>query len=95
METSGVRSTGADTPQVIGRAGRAPWRIAVAALVAGTVLLAAGCSDDKSPSWQGGGQGSATNSAGAPSPTPTLSTVAVTQPAADADEPGPHLEFPG
>jgi lipoprotein-anchoring transpeptidase ErfK/SrfK len=85
METSGVRSTGADAPRATGRAGRTPWRIVAAALVAGTVLLAAGCSGDKSPSWQGGSQGNGgANSAGSPSPKPTQSTVAVTQPAADA-----------
>src|SRR4051794_12132917 len=84
METSGVRSTGADAPRSAGRAGRAPWRILAAALVAGTVLLAAGCSDDKSPSWQGGSQGSGAKSS--PSPKPTLSTVAVIQPATDAKD---------
>jgi lipoprotein-anchoring transpeptidase ErfK/SrfK len=84
METSGVRSTGADAPRATGRAGRAPWRIVAAALVAGAVLLAAGCSGDKSASWQGGSQGKDGNSAQSPSPKPTLSTVAVVQPAADA-----------
>jgi len=54
-----------------------------AALVAGTMLLAAGCSGDKSPSWEGG-QGNGANAADSPSPKPTLSTVAVTQPAAGA-----------
>jgi lipoprotein-anchoring transpeptidase ErfK/SrfK len=55
-----------------------------AALVVGTVLLAAGCSGDKSASWQGGAQGKGADSAKSPSPKPTLSTVAVVQPAADA-----------
>jgi lipoprotein-anchoring transpeptidase ErfK/SrfK len=84
METSGVRSTGAGAPRATGRAGRAPWRIVAAALVAGAVLLAAGCSGDKAASWQGGAQGKDGNSAQSPSPKPTLSTVAVVQPAADA-----------
>jgi lipoprotein-anchoring transpeptidase ErfK/SrfK len=86
METSGVRATGAGAPRATGRAGRAPWRIVAAALVAGTVLLAAGCSGGKSPSWQGGSQGNGGNSTDSqsPSPSPTLSTVAVVQPAADA-----------
>jgi lipoprotein-anchoring transpeptidase ErfK/SrfK len=89
METSGVGSTGAVAPRRTGRAGRAPWRIVAAALVAGTVLLVAGCDGDKSPSWQGGGsQGSkgGTSSAQSPSPKPTESTVAVTQPAAAAKD---------
>jgi lipoprotein-anchoring transpeptidase ErfK/SrfK len=71
MQTSGVH------------AGRRPWRIVVTALVAGTVLLAAGCTSDKSPSWNGGTPG---GTAKAPSPSPTESTVAVTQPAADAKD---------
>ena len=68
---------------------RRPWRVAAAALIAGTVLLSSGCGHgDKSPSWQGGGNdssqaGGGTNSA-APSPSPTLSTVAVVSPKADA-----------
>jgi lipoprotein-anchoring transpeptidase ErfK/SrfK len=69
--------------------GRRPWRIVAAALVAGTVLLSAGCNGEKSPSWQGGGSqnngnGSGSSDNGSPSPKPTLSTVAVTTPAADA-----------
>jgi lipoprotein-anchoring transpeptidase ErfK/SrfK len=88
METSGVRSAGADgAPQLNGRAGRRPWRIVTAALAAGVVLLSAGCSGgDESPSWQGGSQGGSGSGAKAqsPSPKPTLSTVAVTQPVADA-----------
>jgi lipoprotein-anchoring transpeptidase ErfK/SrfK len=86
METTGVRTTGADAPRASGRAGRAPWRIVAAALVAGAVLLAAGCSGDKSPSWQGGSQGNGGNSTESPSPSPTLSTVAVIQPAAGAQD---------
>jgi lipoprotein-anchoring transpeptidase ErfK/SrfK len=80
METSGVRSAGAGAPRVTGRAGRRPWRIVTAALVAGTVLLAAGCSGGKSPSWNGGSQGNT------PSPQPSASTVAVIQPAANAKD---------
>ena len=86
METSGVRSTGADVLRATGRAGRRPWRIAAAALVACAVLLTAGCSGDKSPSWQGGSQGNGESPDKSPSPEPTLSTVAVTQPAADAKD---------
>ncbi|WP_203816158.1 L,D-transpeptidase [Paractinoplanes ferrugineus] len=69
---------------------RRPWRVAAAALIAGTVLLSSGCGHgDKSPSWQGGGEsaqaggGAATS---APAPEPTLSTVAVTSPAAEAKD---------
>jgi lipoprotein-anchoring transpeptidase ErfK/SrfK len=71
METSGVRRS---------------WRMVAAALVAGTVLLSAGCNGDESPSWQGGSQGTGSDGTGknAPSPTPTQSTVAVTEPAANA-----------
>jgi lipoprotein-anchoring transpeptidase ErfK/SrfK len=73
---------------VTGPAGRR-WRTAAAALVAASVLLSAGCSgDDKSasPSWQGAAQdgGASAPASGEPSPQPTLSTVAVTSPAADA-----------
>jgi lipoprotein-anchoring transpeptidase ErfK/SrfK len=57
-----------------------------AALVAGTVLLSAGCNGGKSPSWQGGSQGNGSGGTdkNTPSPAPTLSTVAVTEPAANA-----------
>ncbi|MEV6299661.1 Ig-like domain-containing protein [Actinoplanes sp. NPDC051861] len=67
------------------RAGhRRRWRTAVVALLAGTLLLTAACSGgDDSPSWQGGGDGAASE---APSPEPTLSTVAVTSPALDATD---------
>jgi lipoprotein-anchoring transpeptidase ErfK/SrfK len=65
---------------------RRPWRMAAAALTAGTVLLASGCGHgDKSPSWQGGSQaGGGAAASQSPSPAPTLSTVAVVSPAADA-----------
>ena len=65
------------------RGGRRPWRIAVAALAAGVVLLSAGCSGDKTPAWQGGSQ-SGGSQAGSPAPKP--STVAVTTPAANAKD---------
>jgi lipoprotein-anchoring transpeptidase ErfK/SrfK len=89
METSGDRPAGVDqASRTVGRTGRRPWRIVAAALVAGTVLLSAGCNGGKSPSWQGGSQGSGSGSGssdnGSPSPKPTLSTVAVTEPAANA-----------
>ncbi|WP_199515384.1 L,D-transpeptidase [Nucisporomicrobium flavum] len=76
-------------PGVTGPAGRRRWRTSAVALVAASVLLSAGCSgDDKSgsPSWQGGSQGgdASPGASGAPSPAPTLSTVAVTSPAAEA-----------
>jgi len=80
METSGVRSAGADAPGATGRTDRRRWRTAVAALVAGAVLLSA-CSGDKSPSWKSGAQAGASASA---SPEPPPSTVAVIQPAANA-----------
>jgi lipoprotein-anchoring transpeptidase ErfK/SrfK len=87
MGLRGERSTGVDALRVTGRTGLRPWRVVVAALVAASVLVSAGCSGDKSdsPSWQGGGQdaGSASQS---PSPQPTLSTVAVTSPAANAKD---------
>ncbi|MFC3992899.1 L,D-transpeptidase [Actinoplanes siamensis] len=66
--------------------GRRRLRATFVALLAGSLLFTAACSD-KSPSWQGGsGSGSGGDSAAgtaesaAPSPTPTLSTVAVTSP---------------
>jgi lipoprotein-anchoring transpeptidase ErfK/SrfK len=68
---------------------RRPWRVAAAALAAGTVLLSAGCGGgDKTPSWQGGGSQGSSQAAGgdasAPAPSPTLSTVAVVSPATGA-----------
>jgi lipoprotein-anchoring transpeptidase ErfK/SrfK len=63
------------------RAGRGRWRQIAAALAAGAVLLTAGCSGDKGPTWQGGTQGGSGPSA---SPAPPQSTVAVTSPEADA-----------
>jgi lipoprotein-anchoring transpeptidase ErfK/SrfK len=68
---------------------RRPWRVAAAALIAGTVLLSSGCGHgDKSPTWQGGGESAQADggSTSAPAPEPTLSTVAVTTPAADAKD---------
>jgi len=55
-------------------------------LAAASVLVSAACSGDKSdsPSWQGGGQDA--GASGSPSPQPTLSTVAVTLPAANATD---------
>jgi lipoprotein-anchoring transpeptidase ErfK/SrfK len=85
METSGDRSASAQAARVTGRAGRRPWRIVAAALVAGTVLLSAGCSGDK-PSWKSGSQGTGTGSSASPSPAPPPSTVAVTQPKPDATD---------
>jgi lipoprotein-anchoring transpeptidase ErfK/SrfK len=89
MGFRGERPTGADAPRLTGPVGRRPWRVALTALVAATVLVTAGCSGDKAetPSWQGGGQsGDASAPAGAPAPQPTLSTVAVTSPAANATD---------
>jgi len=83
METSGDRPPGSDAPQLTARAGRRPWRIVAAALVVGALLLA-GCSGDKSPSWQGGSQAGGSGARQSPSPKPTQSTVAVTQPTAGA-----------
>nr|WP_296074291.1 Ig-like domain-containing protein [uncultured Actinoplanes sp.] len=64
------------------------WRLAAIALVAGSVLLSSGCGDGKKASWQGGAEpgSSAGAPAGDPSPAPTLSTVAVTSPAANATD---------
>jgi lipoprotein-anchoring transpeptidase ErfK/SrfK len=65
-------------------AGRSRWRQIAAALAAGAVLLTAGCSGDKGPTWQGGSQGDGAGSTAAASPAPPQSTVAVTSPEADA-----------
>ena len=61
-----------------GTSGRRPWRVVVATLAAATLLLSAGCGG-AGPSWHGG-----TGPSGAGSPTPKPSTVAVTEPAANA-----------
>jgi len=61
-----------------------PWRIAVAALAATTVLMSAGCSGDDTPAWQGGSQGGGSQGGASASPAPPLSTVAVTTPAPNA-----------
>jgi lipoprotein-anchoring transpeptidase ErfK/SrfK len=74
MQTSGVR------------AGRRPWRIMAAALATGVVLLGAGCSSGHGASGAGGSGGAAGNSAGLPSPQASGSTVAVTEPAANATD---------
>ncbi len=80
MVTSDVRSTGSTRP-----AGRGRWRAVLAATAAGAVLLGAGCSGDKSPSWQGGSSGDGGSASAPPtSPAPPQSTVAVTSPKADA-----------
>ena len=82
MKMDGNRSAERSTPA--GRRGRGRLRLAVATVLAGSLLLTAACSEDK-PSWQGGGstpQG--TTGSQAPAAEPTLSTVAVTSPAADA-----------
>jgi lipoprotein-anchoring transpeptidase ErfK/SrfK len=68
---------------------RRPWQLAGIALLAGTVLLASGCSHgDKPAAWQGGGgsqqSAGAKTDDGAPAPAPTQSTVAVISPQADA-----------
>nr|WP_238488590.1 Ig-like domain-containing protein [Actinoplanes flavus] len=53
-------------------------------MLTGTLLLTAACSGGKDePSWEGGGD-KAAGASSAPSAAPTLSTVAVTSPAADA-----------
>ena len=71
------------------------WRLAAITVIAGSVLLSSGCGDGdkKSSSWQGGAQpGSSAGAPGGqgdePSPAPTLSTVAVTSPAAEAKDVG-------
>ncbi|HEX8345388.1 MAG TPA: Ig-like domain-containing protein [Actinoplanes sp.] len=67
---------------------RRPWRTAAAALVAGAVLLTGACSgDEKSPSWQGGGQaqgqpGDAPRAS--PAPAEPQTTALITAPAAEA-----------
>jgi lipoprotein-anchoring transpeptidase ErfK/SrfK len=94
MEEDGRRDDGAVRGimgfrgDVTGPVGRRSWRVTAAALLAVSVLVTAGCSGDKddSPSWQGGPQAGASAGADAPSPQPTLSTVAVTSPAADAKD---------
>ena len=80
METGGVRSAVGSAPPVSGAGGRLRWRVLVAVFLAAAVLVSAGCSGHRSPSWQSGsGAGS-----GSPSPKPTLATVAVIQPAPNA-----------
>jgi lipoprotein-anchoring transpeptidase ErfK/SrfK len=80
--------TGDDRPagvtRAAGRRGRGRWRTIAAAVAAAVVLLSAGCSGDKSPTWQGGSSGDGGASAPATSPPPPQSTVAVTSPEADA-----------
>ncbi|MEU8661496.1 Ig-like domain-containing protein [Actinoplanes philippinensis] len=77
----GIRSAQRSAPA--GRRGR--LRLAVAAVLASTLLLTTACSGDDKPSWQGGGNTpEGTGASQAPSAEPTLSTVAVTSPAADA-----------
>jgi lipoprotein-anchoring transpeptidase ErfK/SrfK len=87
MSTSGDPSMGAPA-RLTGHAGHRPWRIAAAAFAAGVLLLSAGCSGDKTPAWQGGSQAAGSKAgvtaSSSPSPAPTLSTVAVTTPAANA-----------
>jgi lipoprotein-anchoring transpeptidase ErfK/SrfK len=65
-----------------GTSGRRPWRIAMATLAAGTLLLSAGCGGANTPSWHSGSRGNGV--AVSPSPAPKLSTVAVVQPAPSA-----------
>lgn len=78
MEMYGIRSAGRSR-------GRGRLRLAVAAVLAGTLLLTTACSGDDEPSWQGGGNTpEGTSASQAPAAEPTLSTVAVTSPAADA-----------
>ena len=86
MGFRGERPTDAGAFRLTSRAGRRPWRVAVAALATASVLVTAGCSGDKadSPSWQGGAQSGGSPASESPSPQPTLSTVAVTSPVADA-----------
>ena len=60
-----------------GTSGRRLWRVAMATLTAATLLLSAGCGGT-GPSWHSGG------TAGSASSAPKRSTVAVTQPAANA-----------
>jgi lipoprotein-anchoring transpeptidase ErfK/SrfK len=83
MEMDGIRS--AEHPARVGRRGRGPWRLAVAAVLASTLLLTAACSGDgDKPSWEGGGNPESGNASQSAAPEPALSTVAVTSPAADA-----------
>ena len=77
-----MRSTGAT--RLAGHGGRGRWRTFAAALAAGAILLSAGCSGDKSPSWQGGSQGDGGSANSPASPAPQQSTVAVTSPEPDA-----------
>jgi lipoprotein-anchoring transpeptidase ErfK/SrfK len=81
MENYRVRSAGLSVPA--GK-GRRRVRATLVALLAGSLLFTAACSGSKSPSWQGGSNNAGTAESGSPSPQPTLSTVAVTSPAAAA-----------
>jgi lipoprotein-anchoring transpeptidase ErfK/SrfK len=83
MKMDGIRS--AERSALASRRGRGRVRVAVAAVLAGTLLLTTACSGDDDPSWQGGGNTpEGTSTSQAPAAEPTLSTVAVTSPAADA-----------
>lgn len=77
---------GTTTRRSAGVTGRRPRRTAVAAVLAGVVLLAAGCSSDEpSAAWKDGSQGGSAAGVAASAPAvPVASTVTVTSPAADA-----------
>jgi lipoprotein-anchoring transpeptidase ErfK/SrfK len=80
MQTTGVRPENARR-----RSTQRPWRIVVAALATGVVLLSGGCGKGDKTAWQGGSGGGA-NSADASSSPAKGSTVAVTEPAPDAKD---------
>ena len=67
-----------------GHSGRQPWRILVATLAAGTLLLSGGCSSGRGSSWHSDSPRDGAVSSTSPSPAPKLSTVAVVRPAPDA-----------
>jgi lipoprotein-anchoring transpeptidase ErfK/SrfK len=80
MKTSARRSTPRGTGWT-GAPGRRPWRVLVAAVAVGGVLLTGACTSDKSPSWQGG-----VGASGSPTPDGPQTVVAITAPASESKD---------
>ncbi len=80
MGTS-TRRTARTAPARTGTPGRRPWRVLVAAIATGGVLLTGACTGGAAPSWQGGSGASE-----APAEDGPQVTAAVTAPAANAKD---------